>query len=89
MGKIMLSKECAEKGIIYSQEASDQLKANVEVMDKNVNAQFSGLQDPTFRKYIELSENMQRLIKQISGRMDDISEYCRAVSRWIDEYKES
>ena len=76
------------KAIAYSNEARDQLLMNINVMDNNVNSQFSGLQDPAFRRYLEMSGQMQNLLKQIGGKMDEISQYCESVIRWIDGYSE-
>lgn len=88
MGKIILSKEAAMKAINYSNEARDQLINNINIMDNEVNSQFSGLQDPSFRRYLELSDQMQDMLKQIGGKMDEISQYCQSVIRWIDLYSE-
>lgn len=89
MARIKLSKEAAMKAITYSNDARDQLMTNINVMDNNVNSQFSGLQDPSFRRYLELSEQMQGMLKQIGGKMDEISQYCESVIRWIDSYNET
>lgn len=89
MARIKLSKEAAMKAIAYSNEARDQLMTNINVMDNNVNSQFSGLQDPAFKRYLEMSGQMQDMLKQISGKMNDISQYCESVIRWIDSYSES
>lgn len=83
-----ISREAAQKAIRYSDEATTELRSNVNVMDNNVNSIFAGLQDPTIKKYLELSEQMQDMIKQVSGRMDAISEYCQSVIRWIDGYND-
>lgn len=85
---IILSKEAAMKAIMYSNEAREQLMTNINVMDNNVNSQFSGLQDPSFRRYLELSEQMQNMLRQIGGKMEEISTYCQSVIRWIDKYSE-
>lgn len=89
MARIKLSKDAAMKAIAYSNEARDQLMTNINVMDNNVNSQFSGLQDPAFKRYLEMSGQMQDMLKQISGKMNDISQYCESVIRWIDSYSES
>lgn len=88
MATIRLSKNAATKVILYSEEASEQLISNINIMDNNVNSQFEGLQDPAFRRYLEMSEEMQLRLKQVSKKMADISEYCRKVIRWIDNYNE-
>lgn len=88
MAKIKLSKEAATKAITYSDEANNELMNNVRVMDSNVNSQFSGLRDPAFRRYLELSDEMQALLLQVGARMSAISDYCRSVIRWIDTYSE-
>ena len=88
MGRIKLSKEAAMRAISFSNEARDELMNNIQIMDNNVNSQFSGLQDPAFKRYLEMSGQMQDLLKQIGGKMDDISKYCESVIRWIDSYSE-
>ena len=88
MAKIKLSKEAAMKAITYSDDANNQLMTNVKIMDNNVNSQFSGLRDPAFRRYLALSEEMQNLLSQVGARMMAISDYCRSVMRWIDNYSE-
>lgn len=89
MGQIKLSKDAALRAINYSQEASQFLMTNVNIMDSNVNSQFAGLQDPAYKKYLQLSYNMQATLKQICGRLDAITTYCQSVIRWIDQYSES
>lgn len=89
MARIKLSKDACIKVISYSSDAQEQLLANISVMDGNVNSQFSGLQDPSFKRYLELSEQMQGMLKQIGGKMEAISQYCQSVIRWIDEYSET
>lgn len=89
MGQIKLSKDACMRAITYSNEASEQLVTNISVMDNNVNSQFTGLQDPAFNRYLELSSQMQGMLKQIGGKMEAISEYCQSVIRWIDDYSSS
>ena len=84
---IKLSKDACMKAIAYSNDAREELMTNIGVMDNNVNSQFSGLQDPSFRR-LELSGNMQEMLKQIGVKMDAISQYCQSVMRWIDAYSE-
>ena len=84
MSRFTISKDAAMKAITYSNDARDQLLTNVNVMDNNVNSQFTGLQDPSFRRYLELSDKMQEMLKQMGGKMDEISQYCQSVIRWID-----
>lgn len=86
MGRIVLSREAAMKAISYSDEARNELLNNMNVMDNNVNSHFASLQDPTFKKYLELSAQMQEMLKRVSGKMDEISEYCQGVVRWIDDF---
>ena len=85
---IKLSKYACMKAISYSKEASDALVQNANIMDNNVNSNFSGLQDPAFQKYLQLSEQMQNYLRQISAKMDDVARYCESVMRWMDEYNE-
>jgi len=89
MARIKLSKEAAMKAINYSNDAREQLMTNISVMDNNVNSQFSGLQDPSFKRYLELSGQMQDMLTKIGGKMEEISDYCQSVIRWIDTYNES
>ena len=88
MARFKISREAAQRAINYSEEAATELRQNVIVMDNNVNSIFSGLQDPTLKKYLELSEQMQDMIRQVSSQMDAISEYCQGVIRWIDDYND-
>ena len=85
---ITFSKEACNQLISYSKESSEKLQHNASIMDNQVNSQFAGLQDPTFKKYMELSEKMQDYLRQIGQKMDAISDYCERVKRWIDEYSE-
>lgn len=89
MGQIKLSKDACTRAITYSNEANEQLMTNISVMDNNVNSQFTGLQDPAFNRYLELSSQMQGMLKQIGGKMEAISEYCQSVIRWMDDYSDS
>ena len=86
MARIVLSREAAVKAINYSVDARNELMTNINVMDNNVNSQFANLQDPTFKKYLELSEQMQTMLRQVGGKMDEISKYCESVVRWIDDF---
>lgn len=88
MGKITLSREAAMKAISYSEEARNSLLTNINIMDNGVNSQFAGLTDPTFKKYLELSGQMQEMLRQVGNKMDNIAEYCRKVIRWIDDYSD-
>ena len=83
---IKLSKEACRRAITYSKDASESLQQNANVMDNNVNSQFSGLKDPAFQKYLKLSEDMQIYLRRISDRMDDVTRYCEGVIRWMEEY---
>ena len=58
-------------------------------MDNSVNSQFEGLTDPTIKKYIQLSEQMQNLLRQVGAKMEAISEYCKTVIDFINKYEES
>lgn len=89
MGQIKLSKDACMRAITYSNEANEQLMTNISVMDNNVNSQFTGLQDPAFNRYLELSSQMQGMLKQIGGKMEAIAEYCQSVIHWIDDYSSS
>ena len=84
MSRARISRQAVMSAISHSNEARDELRANISVMDNNVNSLFSGLQDPTFQKYLDLSEQMQGMLKQVSDKMDAISEYCQGVIRWMD-----
>ncbi len=88
MGRFQLSKEAAQSAIYYSDETREKLLNNIKIMDNNVYSLFANLKDPTFKKYIELSTQVDNLLIQISQRLDDISSYCRSVISWIDRYNE-
>ena len=83
---IKLSKDACRRAITYSRDASENLQQNANIMDNNVNSQFSGLQDPAFQKYLKLSGDMQEYLHKISDRMDDVARYCERVIRWMEEY---
>ena len=85
---IKLSKDACMRAIEYSREASESLNQNANVMDNNVNAQFAGLQDPAFQKYLQLSEQLQINLRLITEKMDDVARYCESVMRWMDEYND-
>ncbi len=89
MGRIQLSERAARAVKAAANEASADLLTNVNVMDNNVNSLFSGLKDPSVRKYLELSNQMQDMIKQMAGSMEAISEYCDKVIAWMQSYSES
>ena len=80
------SREAIANVKYYTEETRGMLQQNVQIMDRHVNAKFQGLQDPTYQKYLELSENMQLLITQITVRMSSIEKYCDAVTSWMDNY---
>ncbi len=88
MGRIKLSREAAMKVISYSDNARNELLTNINIMDNNVNSHFASLHDPTFRKYLELADQMQGMLKQVGGKMDEISQYCHSVIRWIDDFSQ-
>ena len=83
---IRLSKESVLKAIHYSKETENELKKNTRIFDDNVNSQFINLIDPTFKKYLELSEKMQEMLTRLSMKIGEISDYCESVIRWIDQY---
>lgn len=84
-----ISAEAANKAIQYSSEAIQALAANMNTMDTVVNSNFSGLQDPSFRRYIELSEQMQGMLREVGTKIEAVQEYCQKVIRWIQEYGET
>ena len=69
-------------------EAKNDLASNIYIMDNNVNSQFSGLQSPEFKRYVELMGRLQETLIQVSGKMNEISEYCQSVIDWINDYSE-
>ena len=89
MAKIQLSESAAMKIIEYSNSTGEELLTNVRIMDSNVNSNFEGLNDPVIKRYLELSEDLNDAIKQISQKTNDVAEYCKAVLNWIDTYKSS
>lgn len=88
MGKFQLSKAAAQSAIYYSTETREKLLNNIKIMDNNVYSLFATLKDPTLKKYVELSTQVDKLLIQITQRLDDISSYCRQVITWIDKYNE-
>ena len=89
MARIQLSESAAMKIIEYSHSTGEELLSNVRVMDNNVNSNFEGLNDPVIKRYLELSEDLNDAIKQISLKTNDVAEYCKAVLNWIEAYKNS
>ncbi len=89
MAKIILSEDACKKAISYSEEASAALLKELTIMDNDVNSCFQGIQDPAILKYLQLSSQMQEMIKQVSGKMNEISDYCQKVIRWIEIYKQT
>jgi len=88
MGKFQLSKAAAQSAIYYSTETREKLLNNIKIMDTNVYSLFANLKDPTLKRYVDLSTQVDRLLIQITQRLDDISSYCRQVMNWIDKYSE-
>ena len=86
MASSTFSKDACRRAMQYSREASESLQQNANVMDNTVNSNFSGLQDPAFQKYLKLSEDMQSYLRQISQRMEDVSDYCEKVIHWMEQY---
>ncbi len=89
MAQVTLSKPAAQKAITYSQEAFEKLIMNANIMNRQVNARFVGLKDPTYVSYLELATQMQELIGQIGMKMESISNYCQSIIHLIDTYTES
>ena len=83
-----ISKHAAQKVIQQSREASECLTRNMQIMDRQINSQFIGLKDPAFISYLELSMQMQELLKQTCGKMEAVSDYCQKVINWIDQYND-
>ena len=81
-----ISKYVAQKVIQHSREASECLTRNMQIMERQINSQFIGLKDPAFISYLELSMQMQELLKQTCGKMEAVSDYCQKVINWIDQY---
>ena len=84
--RFTISKYAAKQVIDQSKEASESLTRNMQIMDRQINSQFIGLKDPAFISYLELSMQMQKLLKQTCGKMEAVSEYCQKVINWIDQY---
>lgn len=86
MARSTISLRAIRDAIECSQETAEVLSANAQILDSEVNARFTGLQDPTYRSYLELSENMQTTIRQLAGELARISEYCQKVYTHIAHY---
>ena len=67
-------------------EAKEELMANINVMDTNVNAHFVGVEDDDVKKYLELSSQMQDKLKEICGKIGEVSDYCQGVIRWLEDF---
>ncbi|MBQ2810341.1 MAG: hypothetical protein IJF11_05555 [Clostridia bacterium] len=85
--KFKISERAANEAIKLSNEAAEDLSMNMRVLDSDVNAKFAGLQDPTIKKYLELSEEMQIMLRTVSDKMEQIETYCRRIIQWINDYR--
>ena len=86
--RFSITKHAAMTVMEKSKEASMTLTNNMTLMDWRVNQQFIGLKDPAFISYLELSMQMQDIIKQISGKMEAITEYCQKCLDWMNKYSD-
>ncbi|MBR2296053.1 MAG: hypothetical protein IKA43_01445 [Clostridia bacterium] len=89
MAAFTISAEAAGKAIQYSSEAVEKLSSNMRLLDTNVNSNFQGLQDPSIKKYLELSEQMQEMLRQVGDKMTQVEDYCKKVIAWIQDYTET
>ena len=83
-----LSIEACSKAIEYSSDTREKLMQNITKLSNSVDTQFSGLKDPSIKRYLELSEQVQTMLKNIGGKMDEVSEHCQHVIAWIKKYTE-
>lgn len=67
-------------------EAKEDLMANINVMDTNVNAHFVDVEDDDIKKYLELSSQMQDKLKEICGKIGEVSDYCQGVIDWFENF---
>lgn len=86
MSQIKLSIGAAQNVKKISEDTKDKLINNIKILDGEVNSIFASLQDPTVKKYLELSENLQKSLTGIAQSIEGIEEYCNAVIAWIQGY---
>ena len=67
-------------------EAKEELMANINVMDTNVSVQLAGVEDDDIKKYLELSSQMQDKLKEICGKIGEVSDYCQGIIHWFDDF---
>ena len=60
--------------------------ANINIMDTNVNSHFVDVEDDEIKKYLELSSQMQDKLKEICGKIGEVSDYCQGVIRWFENF---
>ena len=88
MATIKLSKNAAMRAKSFSKEAYESLYSNMKILDGRVNSLFIAVKDPVFKKYLELSNEMQNLLRKISADIEKVSQYCDTIVRWIDTYNQ-
>lgn len=81
-----ISIPAAQAVIMYSEDTIDKLNTELVRLDFEVNSKFIGLTDPAIIKYNEMSENMRNTLMQICTKMQEVSDYCREVIRWVENY---
>lgn len=86
MSSNTISVPAAQAVIRYSEDTIEKLNTELVRLDSEVNSKFAGLTDPTIAKYNELSENMRNTLMQICAKMQEVSDYCKEVIRWVGDY---
>ena len=87
MSQLKLSISAAQSVKRFSEETKEKLIQNIKFLDNEVNALFSGLQDPTIKAYLDLSNSMQTTIKSIGQSLEAVEDYCQAVVLWIQNFQ--
>ena len=74
------------KLIHWSDETASALQTNLNVICDNVNSHFIGIDDLEMQKYLELFAKTSVITKELCDKIGEISELCKNVQKWIDNY---
>lgn len=85
MSTIKLSKTAALKVIRYSEEMFEELNSNTKQLNDQIVAHMLNLKDPVATtKHMELMQLLEDELKHIGMTVEDITQYCESMIRWID-----
>lgn len=75
-------RKAAQRTEALSDEACDELMQNIKILEENVNARFRDVQDDNIQKYLNLFDEINAKIREISGKISVISDYSSTVVSW-------